>query len=171
MNRLKLFIPLIVFAVLAVFLGIGLQNDPSELPSALIGKPLPEFSLPNLLDDNQEVSNKDLHGKPYLLNVWATWCPSCRSEHPFLLELKKRGVIIVGVDYKDDNEAAKKWLNVLGDPYAFNVVDADGKFGLDLGVYGAPETYVVDSQGIVRYRHVGVVDEQVWQQILAPLMM
>lgn len=178
MGRIKLFIPLMIFIVMSVFLWRGLSLDPSDLPSALVDNPLPEFSLPKLSekladkssDENSAelLTRADLIGKPFLLNVWATWCPSCRHEHPYLLELEEKGIDIVGLNYKDESSAAIKWLDQLGDPYRFNVFDEKGTLGLDLGVYGAPETYVVDEQGIVRYRHVGVVDAKVWDTILSP---
>ena len=166
--RLKLFLPLALFALLALFLFRGLSLDPRELPSALIDRPLPEFSLPRL-GEEQRVSRADVTGRAALLNVWATWCVSCRVEHPFLRQLAERGVPIYGVNYKDDDVAAQRWLDELGDPYLLNIADRQGSFGLDLGVYGAPETYLVDAGGVIRYRHVGVVDERVWQETLQPL--
>ncbi|WP_075184641.1 DsbE family thiol:disulfide interchange protein [Teredinibacter haidensis] len=169
MNRIKLFIPLVIFVVLATFLWRGLSIDPGHLPSALIDKPVPDFKLPNLQDLEQQLSNEDFIGEPYLLNVWATWCPSCRVEHPFLLKLAEQGVKIVGLNYKDENEPARQLLETFADPYHANVVDSDGRLGLDLGVYGAPETFIVDAEGIIRYKHVGVVDERVWRSKLAPI--
>lgn len=159
--RLKLFVPLGLFALLAILLFRGLSLDPQELPSALIDRPLPGFSLPALSDD-KEVTAADLAGQPALLNVWATWCISCRVEHPYLQRLADEGVRIYGINYKDDSAAAREWLRDLGDPYALSIVDADGTLGLDLGVYGAPETYFIDAEGVVRYRHVGVIDERIW---------
>ncbi|VUD48091.1 Thiol:disulfide interchange protein DsbE [Thalassocella blandensis] len=182
-SRLKLFIPLGVFLVLAGFLGWGLKLDPNELPSALIDKPMPAFSLPLLNveetsaeteeqggDGPELVTHNDLKGEPYLLNIWATWCYTCQVEHPYLMKLAERGVKIVSINYKDEDEAARKWLNKLGNPYALTIVDQEGRLGLDLGVYGAPETFVIDANGIVKYRHVGEVNEQVWKGTLAPLM-
>ncbi|SMF41005.1 cytochrome c biogenesis protein CcmG, thiol:disulfide interchange protein DsbE [Alteromonadaceae bacterium Bs31] len=169
MNRFKLFIPLIIFVVLAVFLWRGLSIDPSYLPSALIDKPVPAFALPELHKPERVVTDKEFAGEPYLINVWATWCPSCRIEHPYLNKLAEQGVKIVGLNYKDEDEPARQWLTNYGDPYHTTIVDKDGRLGLDLGVYGAPETYVVDAQGIIRYKHVGVVDERVWRSKLAPL--
>jgi cytochrome c biogenesis protein CcmG/thiol:disulfide interchange protein DsbE len=166
--RLKLFLPLLAFAVLAIFLFRGLSLDPGAMPSALVDKPFPEFSLPSLAG-RAEITRSDLTGRPGLLNVWATWCPSCRVEHPYLLELAKSGVPIYGLNYKDDDGAAQRWLEELGDPYRFNIADREGSLGLDLGVYGAPETYLIDASGIVRYSHVGVVDARVWGDILEPL--
>lgn len=166
--RLKLFLPLILFAVLAAFLMRGLELDPRELPSALIDKPLPEFSLPVLGRDN--VLNREaVTGRAALFNVWATWCISCRVEHPYLTQLARDGVAIYGINYKDEDAAALKWLQELGDPYIASIADREGTLGLDLGVYGAPETYLVDASGVVRYRHVGVVDERVWTTVLQPI--
>jgi len=166
--RLKLFLPLIIFAVLAVFLYRGLSLDPQALPSALIDRPLPEFTLPVLAGD-QLMTRDDLVGEPVLLNVWATWCVSCRMEHPYLVQIAGTGVPIYGINYKDDDAAAGRWLAELGNPYRANIADREGTLGLDLGVYGAPETYLVDAAGVVRYRHVGVVDEEVWRTVLQPM--
>jgi len=166
--RLKLFLPLILFVVLALFLFRGLSLDPRAMPSALIDKPFPDFVLPALQREG-EVQRDMLKGQVSLVNVWATWCISCRVEHPYLQKLADAGVNIVGVNYKDDAEAARRWLVDLGDPYSVNIVDSDGDLGVDLGVYGAPETYLVDAEGVIRYRHVGVIDERVWNTVLAPL--
>ncbi len=165
--RLKLFLPLILFAVLAVFLVRGLQLDPKELPSALIDKPFPEFQLDAFAGGTLDTAA--VTGEVALFNVWATWCITCRVEHPYLTELASRGVPIYGINYKDEDGAARKWLEELGDPYRAVIADRDGSLGLDLGVYGAPETYLVDARGLVRYRHVGVVDEKVWGEVLQPL--
>jgi cytochrome c biogenesis protein CcmG/thiol:disulfide interchange protein DsbE len=166
--RVKLFIPLFLFVALALFLFRGLQLDPTELPSALIDRPLPAFELPALGMDRL-LKREDVVGEVALFNVWATWCVSCRVEHPYLHKLAEQGVPIYGVNYKDDDADAMKWLAELGDPYRLNIVDAQGSLGLDLGVYGAPETYLVDAQGVIRYRHVGVVDDRVWRELLEPL--
>jgi cytochrome c biogenesis protein CcmG/thiol:disulfide interchange protein DsbE len=166
--RLKLFLPLFAFAVLAIFLFRGLWLDPAALPSALVGRALPEFSLPGLGESGRR-SPADLIGRAGLLNVWATWCPTCQAEHPYLLQLAKQGIPIYGVSYKDDDQAALRWLEELGNPYRFNIADHEGTLGLDLGVYGAPETFLVDAAGIIRYRHVGMVDDKVWRSVLEPL--
>jgi len=166
--RLKLFVPLILFVVLALFLFRGLELDPKELPSALIDRPLPEFRLPSLGQDRM-LSRADVTGQVGLLNVWATWCVSCRVEHPYLQLLADSGVPIYGLNYKDDDADALRWLDELGNPYLANIADHEGALGVDLGVYGAPETYLIDAAGVIRYRHVGVVDERVWQTILQPL--
>lgn len=166
--RLKLFLPLILFIVLAIFLVRGLSLDPKELPSALIDKPFPEFSLP-ALGSAETLDKAAVSGKVALFNVWATWCVSCRVEHPYLTELARQGVAIYGINYKDEDAAALGWLDELGDPYIASIADHEGTLGLDLGVYGAPETYLVDAKGLVRYRHVGVVNERVWTSVLQPI--
>jgi cytochrome c biogenesis protein CcmG/thiol:disulfide interchange protein DsbE len=168
MKRLLLLLPLAVFLGVAVFLYRGLFLDPSELPSALIGKPFPAFTLP-AVEGEKQLSAADLKGKPALVNVWATWCVACRVEHPVLNKLSQMGVNIYGVNYKDDNAAAKKWLAEFHNPYQLNVADASGSLGLDLGVYGAPETFLIDKDGIIRHKFVGVIDERVWREQLAPL--
>jgi cytochrome c biogenesis protein CcmG/thiol:disulfide interchange protein DsbE len=166
MKRLVLLLPLVLFLGVAVFLYRGLFLDPSELPSALIDKPFPAFSLP-AVQDAKLLSEADLKGKPALVNVWATWCVSCRVEHPVLNKLKEMGVTVYGVNYKDDNAAAQKWLVEFHDPYQLNINDARGTLGLDLGVYGAPETFLIDAKGIIRDKFVGVIDERVWREKLA----
>jgi cytochrome c biogenesis protein CcmG/thiol:disulfide interchange protein DsbE len=168
MKRLILLLPLAIFLGVALFLYRGLFLDPSELPSALIGKPFPAFSLP-AVEGDQTISQADLKGQPALVNVWATWCVACRVEHPVLNKLAQLGVTIHGVNYKDDNAAAQKWLVEFHDPYQLNINDARGSLGLDLGVYGAPETFLVDKAGIIRHKFVGVIDERVWREQLAPL--
>ncbi|MCG4453661.1 MULTISPECIES: DsbE family thiol:disulfide interchange protein [unclassified Pseudomonas] len=168
MKRLILLLPLAIFLGVALFLYRGLFLDPSELPSALIGKPFPAFSLP-AVEGDKSISQEDLKGQPALVNVWATWCVSCRVEHPVLNKLAQLGVTIHGVNYKDDNAAAQKWLADFHDPYELNINDARGSLGLDLGVYGAPETFLIDKDGIIRHKFVGVIDERVWREKLAPL--
>jgi cytochrome c biogenesis protein CcmG/thiol:disulfide interchange protein DsbE len=175
MQRFKLFIPLIVFAVLAIFffvvqkqIGSG-AYDPQNMPSALLDKPLPTFQLPDLLSVNT-VTNAVLKDKIVLVNVWATWCPSCLYVHPYLVKLAQQDIAIVGVDYKDDADKARQWLQEKGNPYLAVVDDRDGHLGLDLGVTGAPETYLVDRQGIVRWRYQGPIDERVWTETLQPLI-
>lgn len=167
-SRLKLFVPLILFALLAMVLFRGLGLDPSEMPSALIDRPLPAFNLPGLGQPGV-LSRADVTGEVALLNVWATWCVSCRVEHPYLKQLSAQGVPIFGINYKDDDTAAQRWLDELGNPYRLVIADREGTLGVDLGVYGAPETYLLDADGVVRYRHVGVVDESVWRTVLEPL--
>ena len=169
MGRFRLFIPLALFIVPGLFLLRGLQLDPQALPSALIDKPLPEFSLPVL--GREQVATRDtVTGEVSLFNVWATWCVSCRVEHPYLQQLADGGLPIYGINYKDEDAEAIRWLQQLGDPYRLNIVDSEGRLGLDLGVYGAPETYVVDANGVIRYRHVGVVDDRIWREVLEPIV-
>jgi cytochrome c biogenesis protein CcmG/thiol:disulfide interchange protein DsbE len=168
---LKYLIPLILFIILAVFLAVGLKLKPSEIPSPLLNKPAPAFSAPKLTAPNEKLSPTDLKGKVWLFNVWASWCVSCREEHPVLNEFaKQQAVIIVGLNYKDDPEAAKNWLASLGNPYNDSVMDADGRIGIDWGVYGVPETFVIDKKGIVRYKHTGPVTEEDLQNKLLPLI-
>ncbi|MGB1984602.1 MAG: DsbE family thiol:disulfide interchange protein [Porticoccaceae bacterium] len=161
MNRLALFVPLVVFVVLSIFLFKGLDRDPTELPSALVGETFPMFTLP-ALNQQRLITEQDLKSQVTLVNVWATWCFACRIEHPMLNQLAEEGVAIVGLNYKDQNTKAQSWLEQLGNPYLFNIVDAQGSLGFDLGVTGAPETYLVDSNGIIHHRRVGVVDQRVW---------
>ncbi|MCK5831193.1 MAG: DsbE family thiol:disulfide interchange protein [Methylococcales bacterium] len=163
MPRLLLFIPLVLFIVLGAFLWKGLSIDPRELPSALLNKSFPAFQVPALRNPNKILTNTDFIGQPVLVNVWATWCPSCRKEHDQLLAIaQEANVPVIGLNYKDDRSAALAWLEQLGDPYKFNIYDESGMLGLDLGVYGAPETYLLDAKGIIRYRHVGVITAEVW---------
>ncbi len=167
-RRWQLFVPLGIFILLASLLYVGLSLDPNELPSVLIDKPVPEFALPSLSEPEKTLTKKDLPtGAPYLINVWATWCPTCKHEHPFLLKLAKMGIPIVGVNYQDEAEAASRLLANAGDPYLKNIVDEEGSLILSLGVTGAPETFVVDAEGIIRYRVVGVVNQSVWTGQLA----
>ncbi|HEO9031851.1 MULTISPECIES: DsbE family thiol:disulfide interchange protein [Serratia] len=175
MNRKLLFIPLVLFLLLVAALMVQLTRnaggeDPTMLESALIGKPVPTFRLESLDQPGKTYDQAVLHdGKPILLNVWATWCPTCRAEHQYLNTLAARGVRVVGLNYKDDRAKAVTWLNSLGNPYALSLYDGDGMLGLDLGVYGAPETFLIDGQGIIRYRHAGDMNERVWQQEVLPL--
>ncbi|MBM7344002.1 DsbE family thiol:disulfide interchange protein [Pantoea coffeiphila] len=175
MNRKILFIPLFLFLLLAAALMWQLSrnangDDPTRLESALVGKPVPEFRLESLeLPGKVYDRSVLLTGQPLLLNVWATWCPTCRAEHQYLNTLATQGVRVVGLNYKDDRLKAVNWLNTLGNPYILSLYDGDGMLGLDLGVYGAPETFLIDGRGIIRYRHAGDMNEQVWRDELAPL--
>ncbi len=168
MPRLLMFLPLVLFGALGVFLWKGLSLDPKVLPSALIGKPMPAFELPSLHEPIRLLSAEDMQGRPALVNVWATWCPTCRVEMPELMRIaQEEGIPIFGIDYKDDRAAAQAWLKQFGNPFQFNVFDQHGKLGLDLGVYGAPETYLLDANGIVRYRHAGAVTPAIWAEMKA----
>jgi cytochrome c biogenesis protein CcmG, thiol:disulfide interchange protein DsbE len=168
---LKYIIPFLLFIVLSVFLALGLKLKPSEIPSPLLNKTAPAFSAPKLNVPNEKLSPADLKGKVWLFNVWASWCVSCRAEHPIINQLaQQQAAIIVGLNYKDDPEAAKKWLETLGNPYNDSVMDADGRIGIDWGVYGVPETFVIDKQGIVRFKHTGPVTEEDVQNTFLPLI-
>ena len=169
MKRVALFVPLVVFAILSLFLLKGLDRDPTELPSALVGEPFPTFTLPSLSDNQQLLTERDIDSKVVLVNVWATWCFACRIEHPMLNQLAAEGLNIIGLNYKDKNDQALQWLEQKGNPYLFNIVDAQGSLGFDLGVTGAPETYLVDASGTIRYRRVGVVDQRVWDDDIKDL--
>lgn len=169
MKRIWLFLPVVLAIALGVILFAGLYNDPSRLDSARVGKPVPDFELEMLAEPGKTVGPEALRGRALLLNIWATWCPSCRVEHPHFMALQEQGVPIIGLNYKDERELALQWLEDLGNPYQFNVFDAEGTLGFDLGVYGAPETYIIDADGIVRYRFVGIVDKRVWDEELGPV--
>jgi cytochrome c biogenesis protein CcmG/thiol:disulfide interchange protein DsbE len=166
MQRLTLFIPFAIFVLLGFFLWRGLYLDPKDIPSALVDKNFPNFELPAL--GNGEIKTvSDLKGTVQLVNVWGTWCISCKVEHPFLVELAEQGVSIVGINYKDDNDAALKWLKDLGNPYIFTVDDEEGTLSMDLGVTGAPETFIVDAKGVVRHKHQGVITKANWAPLAA----
>ncbi|MCB1670548.1 MAG: DsbE family thiol:disulfide interchange protein [Gammaproteobacteria bacterium] len=168
MLRLKYFLPVLVFAALGIFMYIGLHLNSRELPSVLINKPLPNFQLEEVRT-NTLVSKDDLPEGPFLLNVWGSYCLPCLVEHPTFMRLSEDGVIpIVGINYKDRQGAAQDWLDTNGNPFQFSVMDEDGRLGIDLGVYGAPETFLIDKNGLIRYRHVSVLDEQAWQEIFVP---
>ena len=167
MNKQVFYIPVAGFLLLAALLWRGLYLEQGELPSVLIDRPMPVFSLSTL--DDEPVSNADLPQQMFLLNVWGSYCLPCLVEHPTFMRLAEEGEIpVVGVNYRDRPEAARQWLADNGDPYRYSIRDEDGRFGIDLGVYGAPETYLVDRNGIIRYRHVSVLDEQVWQEEFLP---
>ncbi|SBT16210.1 Thiol:disulfide interchange protein DsbE [Marinomonas gallaica] len=164
MKKLLFFIPLIAFIALGVVFYQQLGKDTEYMPSALVGQPMPEFKLVDMASDSV-VSNEAMPDEPYLLNFWATWCPSCSAEHAYLGELAEQGVNIVGIDYKDETPAAKQWLVERGNPYSLVLLDEMGKFGVDMGITGAPETFVVSATGEILYRHQGVVNEEVWQTL------
>ena len=177
MQRLKLFFPLLGFVLVAVFFYVMVSRidegeyNPQSLPSALLNRPFPNFSQPNLLQLKETVSQADLLGSIALVNVWATWCPSCHVEHVYLNRLAaERGIVIYGVNYKDNADKAQQWLAQKGDPYRLNIFDPEGRLGLDMGVTGAPETYVIDHRGFVRLRYQGPLDENVWREKFQLLM-
>ena len=162
-------IPLCLFVVLVVFLAIGLGRDPHEVPSPLINKPAPAFKLSQLKDPSRTFSAEDMRGKVWLLNVWASWCISCREEHPLLLEYARSGAVpIYGLNYKDNRQDAVVWLGELGDPYVLSVSDLDGRVGIDYGVYGAPETYLIDRDGVIRFKQIGPLTPDVWEKAVLP---
>ena len=170
-RSIKYLLPLAIFLGIAAFLFRGLGLNPRLVPSPLVNKPIPEFSLPSLVDPEIYVSNEDLLGRVSLFNVWATWCVSCRAEHKVLMHLaRNEGVEIFGLNYKDTRPEAIQWLQVLGDPYVTNAFDADGRVGIDWGVYGTPETFVIDRKGVVRYKHVGPLDDRSVSEIVQPLI-
>ena len=166
---LTLSVPLILFFIVCIFLFKGLYSDPRKLDSALVGKPVPQFVLQDIYDPNKQHDASVLQGKKMLLNVWATWCPTCYAEHTFLNQLAGEGIYIVGMNYKDQRNKAIQWLTDLKDPYQISLFDGDGMLGMDLGVYGAPETYFIDSKGIIQYRHVGDLNARVWDNQLKAL--
>ncbi len=163
--------PLLIFIVLVGFLAVGLRLNPREVPSPLIGKPAPMFSLSQLHQPDRNFSPSDLTGQVWLLNIWASWCVSCRQEHPVLLELARHNIApIIGLDYKDGREPAKAWLTEHGDPYRLSIWDRDGKVGIDFGVYGVPETFVIDKAGIIRMKHIGPLTQTVVSEKIIPLV-
>ncbi|MFO1415254.1 MAG: DsbE family thiol:disulfide interchange protein [Burkholderiales bacterium] len=171
MKKLRLLIPLAVFLVLVVFLYVGLFRDPREIPSPLVNKPAPEFTLTQLHAPDKQFSAADMKGKVWLLNVWASWCVSCREEHPLLVELAKAKVVpVIGLNYKDKNDLGIAWLRQNGDPYNFSVVDADGRVGINYGVYGVPETFVIDKQGVIRYKQIGPITAEALEKKIIPLV-
>ncbi len=168
---MRFILPLVAFLVLAGFLFVGLHMDPKEVPSPLIDKPAPAFNLPLLADPAGQFSPAQMKGKVWLLNVWASWCVSCRDEHPVLMELAQKNIVpIYGLDYKDKQGDAALWLKKGGNPYAVVATDLDGRVGIDYGVYGVPETYVIDKQGIIRYKQIGPVTPQSLQETILPLV-
>lgn len=168
---MRKWVPLGIFVLLLGFLTVGLTLKPSEVPSPLIDKPAPAFSLSQLHDPQQTLAAAELKGKVWLLNVWASWCVSCRYEHPLLVELARQNVVpIYGLNYKDRREDAIGWLRNFGNPYVASLHDFDGRVGMDYGVYGVPETYVIDAEGIIRYKQIGPVTQDVLQQTILPLV-
>lgn len=168
---IRYLLPATLFVVLVSFLAIGLNRDPSRVPSPLIDKPAPEFALPLLKDATETFSNRDLRGEVSLVNVWATWCGGCYQEHPVLVELaRSRYVPIYGLNYKDQRAKAKVWLREYGDPYQAIAFDEEGRVAIDWGVYGAPETFVVDARGIIRYKHIGPLTVRALRSTILPLV-
>jgi cytochrome c biogenesis protein CcmG/thiol:disulfide interchange protein DsbE len=166
--KARYLVPAAVLAGLVVLFAIGLQRDPSKIPSPLIDKPAPAFALPT--PDGGRLDNASLGGAPVLVNFWASWCTPCLQEHPLLMELARGGVKIVGINYKDDPEAARQWLARHGNPFATIAQDRDGRVGLDWGVYGVPETFALDAGGVIRHKHIGPLTRDAWDQQLVPLL-
>ena len=170
-SPLRFILPLAIFVVLAAFLFVGLGLNPREVPSPFIGKPAPSFQLTQLARPEQTFSPKQMQGEVWLLNVWASWCVACRIEHPLLVDLAKKNVIpIVGLNYKDKRDAALGWLGQLGDPYQLSVADTDGRVGIEYGVYGVPETFVIDKAGVIRFKQIGPITEDAWRDKILPLV-
>jgi cytochrome c biogenesis protein CcmG, thiol:disulfide interchange protein DsbE len=164
-------LPLGIFVVLVVVLGVGLSLNPREVPSPFIGRPAPDFRLPHLQQPEQSFSPAELKGRVWVLNVWASWCAPCREEHPLMTALARSRIApLVGLNYKDKREDAIRWLKQYGDPYLVSVSDIDGRVGIDYGVYGVPETYVIDQQGVIRYKRVGAVTPEILKEKIAPLI-
>ena len=168
----RFLLPLAIFILLIGFLAVGLKLDPREVPSPLVGKAAPAFELPLLHQPDKRFSPGDMRGKVWLLNVWASWCVSCREEHPVLVALAKRGVMpVLGLNYKDKGDEATAWLKQFGNPYDLSVVDTDGRIGIDYGVYGVPETYLIDAEGVIRYKQIGPITAAILEQKILPLAM
>ena len=171
MKSLRYIIPLAVFLALVGFFAAGLFHDPREIPSPFIGKPAPDFKLARLHEGDRTFTPAEMRGRVWLMNVWASWCVTCRVEHPLLVELAKQKVVpIVGLDYKDTRADGLKWLATRGDPYDFSVCDDDGKVGIDYGVYGVPETFVIDKEGVIRHKQIGAITPEALEKTILPLV-
>lgn len=170
--RLKAAIPLILFLGIAIFLGIGLTLDPKKIPSPLIGKSVPAFDLPPVKGRSLGLATENLKSDVSLVNVFASWCAACRQEHPLLMALSQQAAVpIHGLNYKDEPQDAADWLNALGDPYTRTGADINGRVGIDWGIYGVPETFVIDKQGNIAYKHIGPISKKDWEETLLPLIM
>lgn len=167
----RFLLPLGIFITLVLFLGIGLRLNPREIPSPFIDKPAPSFQLTQLHDAAKTIAPQDMVGQVWMLNVWASWCVSCRQEHPVLMDLAKQGVVpILGLNYKDTREAGSGWLRQFGNPYQVSAFDSDGRVGIDYGVYGVPETFLIDKRGVIRLKHIGPVTQQAIIEKFLPLI-
>ena len=167
----KFWIPIAIFIVLGVVLASGLWHDPRKIPSPLVGKALPAFELPSLKDPNKVMRNADFAGRVVLINVWASWCAACKTEHPLLVELARRNLVpIVGLNYKDARADALQVLASSGDPYVVSLADTSGRTGIDWGVYGVPETFLIDKQGVIRHKHIGPITRESLEKELLPLI-
>ena len=167
----KFLLPLLVFLVLVGVFVVGLTKDPSRIPSPLLGNPAPEYSLPSLEDPTQQAGSADFFGKVALVNIWATWCPGCRQEHGFLMELAAENTIpIYGLNWRDNRPDALRWIDALGNPYQTSAFDADGRVGIDWGAYGAPETFLLDSNGMVVHKHIAPLTREIWERDFVPII-
>jgi len=171
MGKLKLYIPVIIFVAMAAAMWRGLSLDTRTLPSALLDQPLPAFEMRTLQAGDQLVTEADLPDEPFLLNIWGSYCLPCLQENPIFMEARDNDVVpIIGVNYKDREQAALQWLDDNGNPFTMNIVDPEGRYGIDLGVYGAPETFIVDGEGVIRYKHIGTIDWQAWEDEIMPAL-
>jgi cytochrome c biogenesis protein CcmG/thiol:disulfide interchange protein DsbE len=167
----RFLLPLAIFVVVVGFLAVGLTLNPREVPSPLVGKPAPAFTLPQLHEQDKVFSPADMTGQVWLLNVWASWCGGCKEEHPVLMRMAKTGIVpIYGMDYKDRRDEALTWLRQHGNPYPLTAVDEAGRVGINYGVYGVPETYVIDKQGVIRYKQIGPLDDELVAKTILPLV-
>ena len=174
-TRAKLFIPILVFITMAGLLWMGLGRDPNVVPSALVNRSVPEFALPSLEDPSRTITDEDLRGGIHIVNFWATWCPPCHAEHPYLMDIstREKDLTFVGVNYKNPEgggDEAREFLADRGNPNEFNIVDLDGRLGIDFGVAGPPETFIVDGNGVIRYRHVGAINDHIWAETFEPIL-
>jgi cytochrome c biogenesis protein CcmG/thiol:disulfide interchange protein DsbE len=169
--KIKHLIPLVIFLVMAIFLGVGLTRDPRKLPSTFIDKPAPQFTLKQVTALDKTFSPQDMKGQVWMLNVWASWCVACRVEHPLLVEIARSNAVpLIGLDYKDKPEDAVKMLQQQGNPYMLSALDLDGRVGIDFGVYGVPETFIIDKQGVIRHKQIGPITPEALQNEILPLI-
>jgi cytochrome c biogenesis protein CcmG, thiol:disulfide interchange protein DsbE len=169
--KAKFLVPLGLFAVLVAFLAIGLTRDPHEIPSPLVQKPAPAFKLAQLVQPDQAFAPADMKGQVWMLNVWASWCVACQAEHPVLMDLARAGTVpVIGLDYKDTRTNGLKFLSRHGDPYRLSAFDADGRVGIDYGVYGVPETFIIDTNGVIRHKQIGPITPEALEKTLLPLI-
>ena len=168
---MRFILPFVVFMIMAAFMYVGLSLNPREVPSPLVGKEAPAFTLPQLHEPSKQFSPQDMKGKVWLFNVWASWCTACEGEHPLFMELARQNIVpIYGMDYKDKREDGEAWLRRHGNPYALVVSDIEGRVGIDYGVYGVPETYLIDKQGVIRHKQIGAVTPEILDKTLIPLI-
>ena len=168
---MRFILPFVVFMIMAAFMFVGLGLNPREVPSPLVGKPAPAFTLPQLHEPSKQFSPQDMKGKVWMLNVWASWCTACEGEHPVFMDLARQNIVpIYGMDYKDKREDGEAWLRKHGNPYTLVVSDAEGRVGIDYGVYGVPETYLIDKQGVIRHKQIGAVTPEILDETILPLI-